>query len=170
MSGDVVATIKEHGWILGLIGLMLSTLSAFFGGGWAGRGITWTFAFTGRRRLYDLRVRRERLQRLHDSDREYYGWLLTGVLWVLILLGMQLGLEGFISLRPTWTVEQLYVQGVGHTIERFAMGITVYAIALSRLVEDRVLRRHFDRNIASLDRAIAILEAKQAVHQPAAAV
>jgi hypothetical protein len=79
MSGDVITTIKEYVWILGLIGFILSV---FLPSGWGTRGITRTFALTQRRRLHDLRVRRERLQRLHDSDREYYGWLLTGVLVV----------------------------------------------------------------------------------------
>ena len=169
MSGDVSATI--HGYVKEY-GIYVALFLAFVGAyvTWVRKGMTWTFALTRTRKLKRLQERRARLKRLHDCNREYYGYLLTGVLWVLLLLGLQLGLEGFTSLRPTWTVEQVYVQGVAHAIERFAMGLTVYVIALSHVVEDRILRRHFDRNMARLDGAIARLDAKQAQHQrPAAA-
>jgi hypothetical protein len=167
MSGDVVTTIKEHAWILAVISLMLSTLSAYFGSGWGRRGIAWTFALGRTRGLAHLKKRRASWQQLHDSDRTYYGWLLTGVLWVLTLLGMQLALEGFMAPVITWPPEQQHVQHVSLNIVRFGIGIAAYMIAVSRLFDNWSLRRRFERNMADLDRAIATLEAKQAAHQRA---
>jgi hypothetical protein len=163
MSGDVITTIKDNPWLIALI------LSIFLPSGWGTRGIFWTVLLGRTRRLAYLKRRRDWLQQLHDSDRAYYGWLLSGVLWALMLLGMQLAVEGLIPLHPTWTVEQQYVQGVAHTIERLAMGFAVYSIAYFHLMEDRLLRQHFDRTVAGLDHLIATLEAKQAQHPPAVA-
>src|SRR5262245_65898842 len=87
---DVITIIKEfireYGWLLVLISLLLGTLAAFFGSGWAGRGIIWTFALSRRRKLRRLQRRRARLKQLHDSDREYYGWLLAGAVGAIGLL------------------------------------------------------------------------------------
>jgi hypothetical protein len=84
MSGAVVATIKDNPWILGLIFFILSV---FLPSGWGTRGIIRTVLLTRRRGLEHLKRRRKQLQQLHDCNREYYGWLLSGVLWVLVLCG-----------------------------------------------------------------------------------
>jgi hypothetical protein len=160
---DVFTTIRDNPWILWLIAF---TLSVFLPSGWGTRGVIRTFALGRRRNLEYLKKRRDRLQELRDCNREYYGWLLAGVLWVLALLGFQLALEGYMAIRPTWTLERQYVQSVSLTVVRFVMGIVIYTIALNRVLDDRSLRLHFDRTVGKLDRTIARLEAKQALHTP----
>jgi hypothetical protein len=163
---DVFTTIKEHAWIVGLI---LSTSAAFFGSGWAGKGVVWTFALSHRGWVAGLKKQRARLQQLHDSDRAYYGWLLSSVLWVLALLGVQLVIEGYMALGLTRLPEEQHKYHALINITRLGMGFAVYSIALNRLIQNWLRRRHFDRDIARLDRAIARLEVKQESHQPATA-
>jgi hypothetical protein len=122
-----------------------------------------------RRGLARLEKRRAWLQQLHDVHRVYYGWLLGGVLWVLAGLGMLLALEGSATPAVTLAPEQQHFQQVSLGIGRFAMGFAVYTMAFSRLLQDWYLRRDFDRMMARMDRAIARLEAKQALQPPAAA-
>jgi hypothetical protein len=155
--GDVVATIKEHAW---LVGLILSTLAALFGGGWAGKGIVWTVARRRKRELDRLKKRRAWLQQLHDCDRTYYGWLLGGVLWVLVLLGAQLALEGYVAPPVTWPPERQHELDVQVKAARVVVGFIVYTIALNHVITDWLLRRRFDRTMARLERRIAKLEAK----------
>src|SRR5262245_54042150 len=148
---DVITIIKEfireYGWLLVLISLLLGTLAAFFGSGWAGRGIIWTFALSRRRKLRRLQRRRARLQQLHDSDREYYGWLLAGALWALALLTLAVVIESYIL--------------------RIVMSMAAYFPTIKRYMDYELLQ-DFDRTVARLDSAIAKLEAKQAVQRSAA--
>jgi hypothetical protein len=162
---DVVTTIREYLWVGALISLVLSTLSAWYGSGWGKRGALWTIALGRRRGLAYLKERRAWVQQLHDSDRAYYGWLLRAVLWVLALLGFHLGLEGFMTPRPTWSLYRQDVQNISLTIVRFVVGIVIYTIAMNRLLDDRMLRRSFDCTVGKLDRAIATLEAKLAAQE-----
>jgi hypothetical protein len=140
-----------------------------FGGGWAGKGIIWTFALG---RTYGLKSRKKHqawLKELHDSDRAYYGWLLRGVLWGLVLLGVQLAMEGYIAPRITWPPERQHPYHVLINSARVVMGLAVYAIALNRVMGDWFLRRRFEHQMVRLDRSIARLEGKLAAHQGAAA-
>jgi hypothetical protein len=119
-------------------------------------GFTWNRT----RKLARLRKRREHLIQLHDSDREYHGWLLSGVLWVLALFAVALLFEG-VSVRDP--LVRSFVLNLG----RYLVGLTAFMVALARLSDYRSLQ-HFDRTIAFLDRRIATLEAKTAL-QPAPA-
>jgi len=90
---------------------------------------------------------------------------------VLALLGFQLALEGYMA--GSHRFKPAAVQQAAHItldLVRFVMGMVVYTIAMNRLLDDRTLRRHFDRTMGKLDDAIGRLEAKLAVHErPAAA-
>jgi hypothetical protein len=156
---DALTAIKDYVWIGALIGLLLGILNAYFGGGWGSKGISWTFALTRARKLDHLRKRRERLIQLHESDREYYGWLLTGVLSVLALFAGQLVLEAslmgpyhFGSPEAQWRAGFVLASG------RYLIGLVAYFGAVNRVQDYHALRR-FDRTIATLDRRIATLAA-----------
>jgi len=162
MSGDVVTTVKEYQW---LISLTLRVLAAYFGSGWARRGIGWTFAVSRTRKLRRLRERQAWLQQLYDSDREYYGWLLSGMLWVLMLFGMLLMFEPvMVPHLYHSTLEQRLAGGL-EILGRNTVGLLAYYIAGDRVGGYRALQ-HFDQTMARLDKAIATLEAKQALRQP----
>jgi hypothetical protein len=161
MSGDVITTIKEYVWILALISLMLGSLSAYFGGGWGRKGITWTFTLTRTRKLRRLQERRAWFQRLHDSDREYYGWLLSNVLWVLGMLAVVFIVgTGGTSTTPL-------AAKVARTLSAVA-GILATLVAMECYVNYLRLL-NFDYTMARLNYAIARLETKLGAHQPAAA-
>jgi hypothetical protein len=163
MSGDVITTIKEYVWIGALIGLMIGILNAYFGSGWGRKGITWTFALTRTRKLRRLQGRRAWFQWLHDSDREYYGWLLSRIVWVLLMLAVVL-MAGIVVTPPTPLAAQF-----GKTLCHVA-GIPACLVAFKCWVDYQRLRPlNFDYTMARLNYAIARLDAKQAVHQPAAA-
>jgi hypothetical protein len=76
-------------------------------------------------------------------------------------------MAGYDRLRPP-QVQQ--AASVTLNLVRFVVGFAVYTIAIGRVLDNRKLRRHFDRTMAGLDRLIATLEAKQASHQSPAAV
>jgi hypothetical protein len=165
---DVVTTIKEYHWIWAPI--LTIVLNAFFVSGWGRRRIIWAWALGRKYGLEYLKKRRARLQQLHDSPREYCGWLLTGVLWVLALLGFQLALEGYMAGIYRFQPATLQLAAnITLDVERCVMGLVVYTIAIGHVLDNRVLRRHFDRTVARMDDAIAKLEAKLAVHEGAAA-
>jgi hypothetical protein len=148
-------------WIGALIGLMIGILNAYFGGGWGRRGITWTFALTRTRKLRRLQERRAWFQWLHDSDREYYGWLLSKVLWVLSMLAVVL-VAGIVNTPPTPLVAK-FAKILAHVA-----GILASLVAFECYVHYLRLQ-YFDYTMARLNYAIARLEAKQASRQPAAA-
>jgi hypothetical protein len=166
MSGDVITTIREYVWILGLIGFILSV---FLPSGWGTRGITRTFALSRTRKLRQLQERRARLQLLHGSDREYYGWLLYGVLGPLALLALSMaggGLIPLLSMGPMSSLNLVLADLVNITRGISAMGAYLLAI---KHCQDYQLLQHFDHTMAYLDQAIAKLEAKQGSRQPVAA-
>jgi hypothetical protein len=166
MSDAVITTIK---WVVALIGLIIGILNAYFGGGWGRIGITWTFALSRRRKLRRLRARREWLQQLHDCNREYYGYLLSGVLWVLALLGLHLIMESAWILYPMVPLEQPGDQRELLMTARLGLGLGVFIIAVSRLSMYKFLLQNYDTAMGNLTRAIARMEAKQAGQQAAAA-
>jgi hypothetical protein len=49
------------------------------------------------RKLDLLQKKRDHLTRLRKCDREYYGRLLSGVLWVLTLFAVQVAFEGVLA-------------------------------------------------------------------------
>jgi hypothetical protein len=110
MSGDVLTTIKEfykeHAFFFWLVSFIVTTLGAYYGGGWGKRARIWAVVFGRTFALNYAKKQQAWLKQLHDCDREYYRWLLTGVLWVLALLGFQLALEAFLAPPITWPLEQ----------------------------------------------------------------
>jgi hypothetical protein len=126
--------------------------------------IRWLFAWSQTRQLDFLQKRRKRLQQLHDCNREYYGWLLSGVLSVLGLLAFQLVLEG-LAFGPSrfGSSEKQVLVGFMVASGRFVMGLAAYVTAVNRIHDYRRLQ-HFNQTIATLDRLMAKLEAKQTVH------
>ena len=165
MSGDIVTTIKEYLWIGGLIGILLSVLNAYFS--WGRSGISRIFAVTRTRQLNSFRKLQARLKHLHDSD-GMCGWLLSGILWMLVLCAVELMLEATVAahLRASALPGQVLVSPLIGT--RYIVGVIVMLIAVNRLTWYRRFE-NYDTTMANLDRAIARLEAKQAVQQPAAA-
>jgi hypothetical protein len=155
-------------WGVALIGLMLSILNAYFGGGWGRSGISWTFAVTRTRQLNSLRKLQARLKHLHDSD-GVCGWLLSGILWVLVLFAGELMLEATVASQlgeSSLPVQVLVSPLIG---TRYAVGGIAMVVAANRLNWYHRLE-HYDTTMAGLDRAITKLEAKQASHQSPAAV
>ena len=140
-TADVLTTIKEYVWIAGLLGLIIGLLNAYFGGGWGRKGIGWTFALTRARQLAILRKRRARMIELHESDRAYVGALLSGVLWVLFLLAIQVLVECvFEALRinnPGWPPEAHDFARAVLNAERYCLSWAAGMIALARLQEYR---------------------------------
>jgi hypothetical protein len=127
------------------------------------------FAWTQAQKLAGLRKRRARLIRLQESDREYYGWLLSGVLSVLALFALALLYEVVLA-PPTGSGPQADI--VAHFLlstVRFGLGWAAYWIAIGRWKDYRWLQR-FDRAMTRLDRAIAILETKTSVQPTSAGV
>jgi hypothetical protein len=131
-------------------------------------GISWTFAVTRTRQLNSFRKLQARLKHLHDSD-GVCGWLLSGILWVLVLLAGELMLEAIVASQlggPSLPVQGLVSLLIG---PRYIVGGIAMGVAVNRLNWYRRLE-HYDTTMAALDRAITNLEAKQASHQPGAAV
>jgi hypothetical protein len=118
------------------------------------------FAWNRARKLDVLRKRRDWLIELHKSDRTYYGWLLSSILWVLTLLAAEIALEGMMVPPTGFTAEALYIHVVLRHLLRFFLGYTAFVLALGRLGDYRALQR-FDRAKERIDRAIAKLEAKR---------
>jgi hypothetical protein len=164
-TAEVWTTIKEDMPIVGLIGLMLGLLNACFGGGWGGRAIGWTFMLGRAQNLTSLQKRRDLLIRLHDSDREYYGWLLSGCLGALALFALEMMFEGLLAQRQVMSPHDQLFYGSVLSALRYGLGLTAYLITCARLGGYRALQ-HFDRSIARLDQAMAKLEAKTPL-QPA---
>jgi hypothetical protein len=163
MSG-VVATIGEY---QGLISLLLSILAVFLASGWGTRGIIWIFALRRSQRLDALKKRRARLQQLHDCNRVYYGYLLSGVLWVLGLLGFHLIMESVWILYPMVPLEQPGGQRELIMTARLGLGLGVFYFAVSRLSMYKFLLQNYKPAMGNLTRAIDTLEAKQAGQQTA---
>lgn len=166
MIGDVFATIKEHAGILGLI---LGTLAAFFGSGWAGRWIVWTFLLTRKQQLKSLRKQQARLKCLHDTG-GVSGWLLSGILWLLFLFGAQLTLEAIVAEQLTRSSPpgQAALLRTLLNAARYTVGFITMVVSINRLTWYRRLER-YDTVMARFDDAIARLEDKLGVHQGAAA-
>jgi hypothetical protein len=136
---------------------------------WLKRGVTGSLALTRKRQLANLKQRRDWLRQLHDCDRAYYGYLLSGILSVLVWFAMQLILEG---MMVSLTYSSPFLQQVAAailTMTRYGVGLIAGAIAMRRLGTCRVLQ-HFDPAMAALDRCIATLEAKLGVSPASATV
>jgi hypothetical protein len=118
------------------------------------------FVWSGARNLVMLQKRRDRLIRLHNSDREYYGWLLSCVLLVLALFAVVTVYEGLMTPPTGWgrraDIEAHLLLG----LVRYGMGCAAYWIAISRWRDYRALQR-FDHTMETLDRKIATLASKQ---------
>jgi hypothetical protein len=168
MSGDVITTIHRYVKEYGIyVALFLAVVGAYYT--WAGRWITWTFALRSKRKLRRLQARRKWLQQLHDCNRVYYGYLLSGVLWVLALLGFHLIMESVWILYPMVPLEQPGGQRELIMTARLGLGLGVFYFAVSRLSMYMFLLQNYKPAMGNLTRAIDTLEAKQAGHQPAAA-
>ncbi len=74
--------------VVAVIGGVVTAVRYFKG------GISWTLAWSRKRDLARLQRRRTYLTRLKECDRAYYGRLLSGMLWVLALLGLEMALQG----------------------------------------------------------------------------
>jgi hypothetical protein len=152
--------------IVGLISLMVGLLNACCPG-WGWKVISWSFARGRARNLTYLQKRRARLSRLHDSDREYYGRLLSGVLSVLALFAVEIAFEGLMGPPKGISPEMQLFSASLLNLLRYGLGLAAYLIAMARLGDYWTLQR-FDRTMATLDYRIATLETKQSL-QPAPA-
>jgi MFS family permease len=127
-------------------------------------GITWSFALSRPRALRRLQRRRDRLKRLKECNREYYDWLLSGILWVLaIFAGTMLlhALTHYLALGYQAAVnsQAKAVDDLCQFLVLYGGGMLACVVAGSRTRTCRSLQA-FDQSMASLDRAIAKLEAK----------
>jgi hypothetical protein len=156
LTSEHVQRVLEILKIVAMIGGLVATIRVCRG--WFTGGL----ALTRKRKLKRLQKRRDHLELLHDSEREYYGWLLSGVLWVLWLLALQLAVEGLTYPPKHWSLELQLVLAAVVNFMRTILGIVAYMVATTWLADYRALRR-FDRTMANLDRAIAKLEAKMSL-------
>jgi hypothetical protein len=163
LISDQAQRVLEILKIVALVGGLAATIRLCWG------GVTSGLALTRKRELAGLRKRRDLLVRLHESDRAYYGWLLSGILWALVVLGVQLMFEGSMGTPFYELPQERQLADVIRHVGRFGAGMIVYAIALHRVVRYRWLQR-FDRTIATLDRKIATLEAKMSLQTASAGI
>jgi hypothetical protein len=142
-------------WDMGtVLWRIIWAVSVLFGAYKAIQALTgWVFTSSRKRNLALLQKRRARLIQLHESDREYYGWLLSGILAVLILLALLLAIEG-ITAPP---IEHELLVTLIRNFIRFVVGLWAFTIAAPRYLDYHELQ-HFDRILARLDRKIAKLE------------
>ena len=118
-------------------------------------GFTWGLTQS----LAHLQKQRARLVRLQGSDREFYGWMLSGILWGVALFAAALMLESLMVIPPASSPLSQYVAMALVKVGRYTLGWFAGRIAMKRLGDYRALQR-FDTTIANLDRDIAKLEAK----------
>jgi hypothetical protein len=110
-------------------------------------GITWSFALSRQRQLASLQKRRGHLIRLKECNREYYGWLLSSILWMLAIFAGTMLLYGSIAILP-------FGAGLAH----YVGGFVALWFASVRLGDYRALQ-NYPKVIERLDRTIAKLEA-----------
>jgi hypothetical protein len=168
MSGDVFATIPGYVREYGIyVMFFLAVVAAWHT--WAGSWIGWTFALPRTQQLKSLRKQQARLKHLHDTG-GISGWLLSGILWVLFFFGLQFMLEVAVS-ADQLTRSSSPVQALLHALlnlSRYTVGFITTLVSINRLTWYGRLER-YDTAMASLNRAIARLEAKLAGQRPVAA-
>jgi hypothetical protein len=153
-----MTAIKEYLWIVAILGFMFTVLNAFIPG-WGAKGVSRTFAVSRRRALRRLQQRREWLVQLKESDRAYYGWLLSAILWGLVIFAGAMMFHGLMHYRAAVNPQAKAVDDLFQALVQYGGGMLAAFVAGSGVRTYRSLQA-FDQSMADLDCAIAKLEAK----------
>jgi hypothetical protein len=145
-------------WVPGVIYGAMKSMQAFWGA-MMYPTISWSSTRRQARRLDWLHKQRDQLERLKKSDREYYGYLLSGVLWVLVLFAGLLMVQGIMTPALFRSPPEQQLMSVNLAFLRYVAGFIAGGVALNRLTWYRSLQE-YETTRANLDHRIERLEAK----------
>jgi hypothetical protein len=148
----------------GVIAVIGGTLAVMY------KGMTAGLLLRRKRRLTYLKKRQAWLRQLYESDRAYIGYLLSGILWVLVLFGVLLIFEGSMAQQHFISPRDQQLADLPMRFTRYMVGVIAYIIALQHVIVDYMLRRRYERFMGALDRRIAKLEVKLGLSPASATV
>src|SRR6266516_715290 len=111
-----------------ILSIILALLAAFYPG-WGARGTSRAMALSRKRQLDKLERRRDHLKRLKESDRENYGWLLSGILWVLCILAGVIGFDALWHPQPAMSPQDRAFVELGQFVIQYWGGMLALFVA-----------------------------------------